>query len=64
MNWHGQATAIWKFIVRPIAVGGNRGGWNDAYRMRNNCLSGLARAVTDLKKSTSGGRRPDRLIAI
>jgi putative OPT family oligopeptide transporter len=50
--WAGQATAVWRFIVRPIAVGGMLvGAGYTLFRMRKSLGAGLARAVSDVKKA-------------
>jgi putative OPT family oligopeptide transporter len=52
--WTGQAGAVWSFIVRPIAVGGMLvGACYTLFRMRKSLGSGMARAVSDLKKSAA-----------
>ena len=52
--WAGQAGAVWSFIVRPIAVGGMLvGACYTLFRMRKSLGSGMARAVSDLKKSAA-----------
>src|SRR5271166_1734689 len=52
--WAGQADAVWKFIVKPIAVGGMLvGACYTLFRMRKSLGSGMARAVSDLKKSAA-----------
>jgi putative OPT family oligopeptide transporter len=52
--WTGQAGAVWSFIVRPIAVGGMLvGACFTLFRMRKSLGSGMARAVSDLKKSAA-----------
>jgi putative OPT family oligopeptide transporter len=52
--WTGQAVAVWSFIVRPIAVGGMLvGACFTLFRMRKSLGSGMARAVSDLKKSAA-----------
>jgi putative OPT family oligopeptide transporter len=52
--WAGQADSVWKYIVKPIAVGGMLvGACYTLFRMRKNLSSGMARAVTDLKKSAA-----------
>jgi len=51
-NWSAMVQHVWKFIVRPIAVGGMLvGATYTLYRMRKNLGSGLSRAVSDLRKS-------------
>jgi putative OPT family oligopeptide transporter len=52
--WAGEAGAVWSFIVRPIAVGGMLvGACYTLFRMRKSLGSGMARAVSDLKKSAA-----------
>ena len=51
--WAGQVLAIWKFVVRPIAVGGMLvGAATTLYKMRKNLAKGLGRAVKDLRSSS------------
>jgi putative OPT family oligopeptide transporter len=48
-----KVVAVWKFIVRPIAVGGMLvGAATTLYRMRTSLASGLQRAVRDLRRSS------------
>jgi putative OPT family oligopeptide transporter len=55
-----KVTAVWKFIVRPIAVGGMLvGAATTLYRMRRSLATGLKRAVRDLRRSQ--GTQPGRL---
>ena len=50
--WAGQASAVWGFIVRPIAVGGMLvGACYTLFRMRKSLGVGMKRAISDLKKS-------------
>jgi len=52
--WAGQADSVWKYIVKPIAVGGMLvGACYTLFRMRKSLASGMARAVSDLKKSAA-----------
>ena len=52
--WADQANAIWSYIVKPIAVGGMLvGACFTLFRMRKSLGSGMARAVSDLKKSAA-----------
>ncbi len=52
--WSAQADAVWKFIVKPIAVGGMLvGACYTLFRMRKSLASGMGRAVSDLKKSAA-----------
>ena len=48
--WGGPATAVWRYIVRPIAVGGMLvGAAYTLYRMRQNLIGGLGRAFAELR---------------
>jgi len=54
-SWVELSYAIWKFIVRPIAIGGMLlSAIYTLYRMRNSLAVGLKRSITDLKKATAG----------
>ncbi len=49
-NWDGMAASVWRFIVRPIAVGGMLvGSAYTLFRMRKNLTGGLSRAFAELK---------------
>ena len=48
-NWDGQANAVWRYIVRPIAVGGMMvGAAYTLFKMRKNLFAGIGRAVKEL----------------
>lgn len=50
--WAKLTENLWKFVVRPIAVGGMLvGAVYTLYRMRKNLKAGLKRSISDLKKS-------------
>ncbi len=54
-SWAGQVALVWRFIVRPIAVGGMLvGAAFTLYKMRKNLFGGLARAVAELKGKAGG----------
>ncbi len=54
-SWVELSYAIWKFIVRPIAIGGMLlSAIYTLYRMRNSLAIGLKRSISDLKKATAG----------
>jgi putative OPT family oligopeptide transporter len=56
VDWSGQALLVWKFIVRPIAVGGMLvGAANTLFKMRKSLATGIRRSVSDLKKSAQAG---------
>jgi putative OPT family oligopeptide transporter len=49
-SWAGMTVSVWRFIVRPIAVGGMLvGAGFTMFRMREKIGAGLARAVRELK---------------
>ncbi len=51
-NWAALAAAVWRFIVRPIAVGGMLvGAAYTLYRMRESLTAGLGRAFSDLRQT-------------
>jgi putative OPT family oligopeptide transporter len=51
-GWAGLAAAVWRFIVRPIAVGGMLvGAAYTLFRMRRNLTAGLARAFRELRQT-------------
>ena len=49
-GWAAQAAAVWRYIVRPIAVGGMMvGAAYTLFRMRKNLTSSLGRAFSELR---------------
>jgi uncharacterized oligopeptide transporter (OPT) family protein len=49
-NWFTLADRVWRFIVRPIAVGSMMvGTCYTLFRMRKNLLAGLAKAFSELR---------------
>jgi putative OPT family oligopeptide transporter len=51
-SWSALAAAVWRFIVRPIAVGGMLVGASyTLFKMRKSLGIGIKRAVSDLKKA-------------
>ncbi len=60
-TWVALANALWRFVVRPIAVGGMLVGASfTLYRMRKNLAIGIKRGVADLKKSAGAAEATDR----
>ena len=52
-DWAKQAAAVWRYIVRPIAVGGMMvGAAYTMYRMRKNLTSSLGRALAEVRQGT------------
>ncbi|MBL8228973.1 MAG: oligopeptide transporter, OPT family [Bryobacterales bacterium] len=52
-DWDGMAASLWRFIVRPIAVGGMLvGAAYTLYRMRKSLTAGIVRAFDELKGGT------------
>lgn len=59
--WGGIAGGVWYSIVRPIAVGGMLVGASyTLFRMRKQLGAGMARAVSDLKKSAAARQATSR----
>jgi putative OPT family oligopeptide transporter len=51
-SWSGLAASVWRYIVRPIAVGGMLvGAAYTLFRMKDSLISGMARAVSDLRQT-------------
>lgn len=51
-NWADMADAVWRYIVRPIAVGGMLvGAAYTLFRMRSSLVSGFGRAFADLRQT-------------
>ncbi len=62
VNWLDMVTNVWKFIIRPIAVGGMLvGAGYTLYKMRKNLATGLKRSVGDIKKAAGQGEVVSRL---
>ncbi|MDP1725993.1 MAG: oligopeptide transporter, OPT family [Bacteroidota bacterium] len=50
-----QIGQIWRFIVRPIAIGGMlMGAGFTLFKMRKSLSAGISRSVSDVKKAASG----------
>ena len=53
--WSTSFYSIWRFVVRPIAIGGMLvSAVFTLYRMRNSLIAGIARSVNDVKKAAAG----------
>jgi putative OPT family oligopeptide transporter len=51
-NWATMSVAVWRFIVRPIAVGGMLvGAAYTLYKMRTSLTAGLGKAFSDLRQT-------------
>jgi putative OPT family oligopeptide transporter len=62
LDWSLVNDAIWKSIVKPIAVGGMLvGACYTLFRMRKNLSKGMGRALSDLKKASSQTAATSRL---
>jgi putative OPT family oligopeptide transporter len=52
-DWATMAAAVWRFIVRPIAVGGMLvGAAYTLYKMRSSLTVGLGKAFSDLRQTS------------
>jgi len=55
-SWRGLAFSVWRFVVRPIAVGGMLvGATYTMFRMRKNIIGGLTRAFAELRAQAAAG---------
>lgn len=60
-NWAGLANHLYRYIVRPIAVGGMLvGACFTLWKMRKNLLAGIKRGVADVKKSAVATEATER----
>ena len=57
-----MVTNVWKFIIRPIAVGGMLvGAGYTLYKMRKNLAAGIKRSMSDVKKAAGQAEVTSRL---
>ncbi|MFH1829346.1 MAG: oligopeptide transporter, OPT family [Pseudomonadota bacterium] len=62
VTWISMVYATWKFMVRPIAIGGMLvSAVYTLYRMRKNLALGLGRSIGDLRKAATAGEETSRL---
>jgi putative OPT family oligopeptide transporter len=60
-SWYGLANAVWRYIVRPIAVGGMMvGAAYTLFRMRNGLFDGLRRAISDFRVTAAQAKQAAR----
>jgi putative OPT family oligopeptide transporter len=51
-NWAGMADSVWRYIVRPIAVGGMLvGAAYTLFKMRKSLTSGFGKALSDMRQT-------------
>jgi putative OPT family oligopeptide transporter len=61
IGWAGMAGHLWRFVVRPIAVGGMLVGASfTLFRMRKNLAVGVRRGIADLQKSAAAKAATER----
>jgi len=54
-TWMAMANNVWRYIVRPIAIGGMLvSAAFTLFRMRKNLAIGMRRSIADLKKAAAG----------
>jgi len=62
VDWADMMFNVWKFIIRPIAVGGMLvGAGYTLFRMRKNLAAGIKRSVGDVRKATGQAQATSRL---
>lgn len=55
IDWISMSVNVWKYIVRPIAIGGMLvGAGYTLFRMRKSLLTGIKRSISDVKKAATG----------
>jgi len=60
-NWPQLTGHLYRFIARPIAVGGMLvGACYTLWKMRKNLLAGIRRGIADVKKAAGAGAATDR----
>jgi putative OPT family oligopeptide transporter len=60
-NWAGLTGHLYRFVVRPIAVGGMLvGACYTLYRMRKNLIAGIRRGIADVRKSAAASAATER----
>jgi putative OPT family oligopeptide transporter len=61
VDWIAQANFVWRFVVRPVAIGGMLvSAAFTLYRMRKSLIGGISRSVSDVKKAASEAAPTDR----
>ncbi len=59
--WAAMVGDLWRFIVRPIAVGGMLvGACFTLYKMRKNLIGGVKRSIADVKRSAAAAAATKR----
>ncbi|MBN2265327.1 MAG: oligopeptide transporter, OPT family [Candidatus Aminicenantes bacterium] len=62
VSWVDLVTNVWKFIIRPIAVGGMLvGAGYTLYKMRKNLAAGIKRSLGDVKKAAGQTEAASRI---
>jgi putative OPT family oligopeptide transporter len=60
-TWMAMAVNVWRYIVRPMAIGGMLvSAAFTLYKMRNNLVVGIKRSIGDVRKAASGGQTAAR----
>lgn len=60
-DWLALANSVWRYIVRPIAVGGMMvGAAYTLFKMRKGLFDGLKRSISDLKVTTAQVQQASR----
>ncbi len=61
-DWADMMVNVWKFIIRPIAVGGMLvGAGYTLFKMRKNLATGVKRSIGDVRKAAGGTAVVSRL---
>lgn len=61
-DWINMSTMIWKFIVRPLAIGGMLvGAIYTLFKMKKNLMIGIGKSIGNVKKAIQGTHVVDRI---
>jgi len=61
-SWLAQASTTWRYVVRPIAIGGMlMSAAFTLWRMRKSLIGGVKRSISDVKKAAAGAGEVNRV---
>jgi putative OPT family oligopeptide transporter len=61
-SWMAQAQIVWRYVIRPIAIGGMlMSAVYTLWRMRKSLIGGIKRSISDVKKAAAGTGEVNRL---
>ena len=61
-SWMAQAQIVWRYVIRPIAIGGMlMSAVYTLWRMRKSLIGGIRRSISDVRKAAAGTHEVNRL---